>query len=95
MTEKLVLTTAISYTQTIEYFVDRCDLNWRQAVIHIELHDNVDKRFEHSYYGSTALTLMIALNKANLSTKSLHKRIIEQLQADGILPAGSISGSPD
>jgi hypothetical protein len=38
---------------------------------------------------------MIALNKVNLSTKSLHRRIIEQLQADGLLGTGTISGAPD
>jgi hypothetical protein len=44
--------------------------------------------------GTLATTLMRALNKANLSTKSLHRRIIEKLVADGRL-SGSISGDPE
>lgn len=46
------------------------------------------------YHGEEAVTFMTALNKANLSTKSLHKRIMERLQADGKLGAGAISGTP-
>ena len=45
--------------------------------------------------GSTIATdRMRVLNKTNLSTKSLHKRIMEMLINDGRLE-GSISGSPD
>jgi hypothetical protein len=38
--------------------------------------------------------MMISLNKVNLSVKSLHRRVIEQLINDGKLD-GTISGSPD
>ncbi len=41
-----------------------------------------------------ATTLMRVLNKANLFTKSLHKRIMEKAVADGKL-TGTISGPPD
>jgi hypothetical protein len=41
-----------------------------------------------------AVTLMLALNKANLSLKSLQRRVLEQLVADGLI-AGTISGVPD
>ena len=45
--------------------------------------------------GSTIATdRMKALNRSNLSTKSLQKRIMEMLIADGRL-TGSISGNPD
>ena len=45
--------------------------------------------------GSTIATdRMRLLNKANLSTKSLHKRIMEMLINDGRL-SGTISGDPD
>lgn len=40
-------------------------------------------------------TLINGLNSANPSTKSLIKRIIERLQTDGHLAAGTISGTPD
>jgi hypothetical protein len=43
----------------------------------------------------TGATLLNQLNTANLSTKSLVKRVLERLQTDGYLPAGTISGTPD
>lgn len=46
------------------------------------------------YDGATAVTLMTALNKANLTTQSLHQRVMARLIADGKL-SGSTSGTPD
>lgn len=43
----------------------------------------------------TGAVLINALNNANLSTKSLVKRIYERLQTDGHLAAGAIAGTPD
>lgn len=51
-------------------------------------------RREHPYSGATADALILALNKANLSSISLEKRIMNQLIADGF-EAGTITGSPD
>jgi hypothetical protein len=46
--------------------------------------------------GATARTLITALNKARLDSKSLLKRVLEQLQSlDAAKYAGVISGSPD
>lgn len=42
----------------------------------------------------TGATLIVALNKANLSAVSLEKRVMNQLHASGVL-RGAISGSPD
>ena len=47
-----------------------------------------------TYSGTEARNLMIALNKANLSTNSLQKRVMDKLIADGKI-AGSVSGAPD
>ena len=49
---------------------------------------------ECRYEGAVAETLIIALNKANLSTTSLEKRVTAQCQADGLLGAGVITGVP-
>ena len=51
-------------------------------------------RINHRITGPAALSLMQALNKANLSSNSLHKRIISKLITDGVL-AGTFAGSPD
>lgn len=58
----------------------------------------LDGRFKEFTYDSTTtptgLALIVSLNKANLTTISLEKRIINQLVASGLL-AGTVSGSPD
>ena len=92
--EKLNLTTPIPASTLTDYQVMRLDLNWAGQVLHVDIISNTGKHLGHEYRGATAVNLMVALNKANLSVKSLHKRVLEQLVADGIL-AGSISGSPD
>lgn len=52
------------------------------------------RSIECAYEGADAEPLIIALNKANLSTISLERRVTERCQADGKLGAGSISGAP-
>lgn len=48
----------------------------------------------HEYTGSEALTMLRALNTAPLNVKSLHRRVMERLIADGVI-GGTISGVPD
>lgn len=50
------------------------------------------RSFECRYEGSAADTLLVALNKANLSTTSLERRVMTQCQADKQIGAGTISG---
>lgn len=52
------------------------------------------KSLECRYFGSEAEVLIIALNKANLSTISLEKRLIQRCQTDNKLGAGTIAGTP-
>lgn len=92
--EKITLTTPISTTDLINYTVKRLDLNWSDAILHVDVLSNIGKQFSHEYRGIDATNKMIALNKANLSVKSLHRRILEQLITDGIL-AGTVEGTPD
>ena len=47
-----------------------------------------------AYDGALAASLIAALNTANLSTKSLERRVVERCQADGKIGAGSMTGSP-
>lgn len=46
-----------------------------------------------AYTGEAAVTLINMLNSANLSANSLRKRVLTKLQADGVLPPGTISGA--
>lgn len=67
-------------------------LDWENARITVSLVGEGGHRKKVVYDG--VLTLLKALNTANLSTKSLHKRLLEKLVADGYL-VGTISGTPD
>ena len=52
------------------------------------------KRLHCNYNGDIAEQLLIALNKVNLSTTSLEKRVTQRCQTDGQLGAGTMSGTP-
>ena len=69
-------------------------LDWVGQQITIILGTTTGTVFSEEYFGQEAADLMVMLNKANLSVKSLHKRILEKLVADGRI-TGAISGVPD
>ena len=94
MAELLTLAVPVVPPSITTYRVVYLAFDWLNPSITIGLTGANGERFNHSYSGPTATTLMVALNKANLSTISLHRRVIERLVADGVL-AGTISGSPD
>jgi len=104
MAEAITLTTAevIPQIVTSSYRVIVLLLDWEKALISIDLRgENGElKRFIYGGPSGTsadrtkAQNMIIALNKANLSIKSLHRRIIEQLLADGFL-SGAVTGTPD
>jgi len=53
------------------------------------------KNITCTWTGTEAHSLIVALNKANLSSNSLEKRIMTQAQASGCLGAGTITGAPE
>jgi hypothetical protein len=89
-----IVTLSVPVPSVVSYRVDSLLLNWGGAYIRVGLIGPNGEAATREYSGPQATTLMIALNKANLSTTSLHKRILNQLIADGLL-AGVIGGSPD
>lgn len=94
--ESVTLTTpeVIPQITTTDYRVTYLQMDWPQASIVIHLLGTNGERKEVRYDGAVATTLMVALNTANLSIKSLHRRILERLIADGKL-AGTVNGVPD
>jgi len=62
--------------------------------VHIALKSDSGNLLTHFYEGPQAQTMIKTLNTANLTTKSLHKRVLEKLAADGVLP-GTVNGTPD
>jgi hypothetical protein len=93
--ESHVQTTPTTHPQTSSWRVDALVLHWADQYLRIIVRSDDGRVIDHAYSGAQATTLMIALNKANLTTNSLHKRALNQLVADGILPAGAIAGAPD
>ena len=69
-------------------------LNKKQATIKAGFEGDNGEYTSVGWEGAIATTLMVALNKANLSVKSLNRRIMERAVADGKL-SGTISGTPD
>jgi hypothetical protein len=53
------------------------------------------RTIECRYDGAEAEALLVSLNKANLSTLSLEKRVTQKCQTDGKLGTGAITGTPD
>lgn len=94
MAELITLSVPITTPSITDYRVVQLTLDWTNPAIVIGLRGGNGESQSFQYTGATATTLMQQLNVANLSVKSLHRRIIERLVADGKL-AGAISGSPD
>lgn len=109
MPETLTLTTPVQPTSPsiTGYSVWSTYFGRGEGVIRIVVQDNNGQR-THAVYtdgddvegnpapGTTIATdLMKVLNKANLTTKSLQRRILEKLAADGKLPEGTVDGTPD
>ncbi len=93
--EKINLSNPIVKESITSYQVSRLELDWQRKTVEIHLiFGSTGEEAIFGYSGDAALTLIKALNTANLSIKSLHRRIIEKLISDGSLN-GSISGTPD
>ncbi len=103
MAEDFVLATAetASAIVTTTYRLIGLALDWEHAYISIRLRGANGEIKTFSYGGdgpgvnpAAVLALLVALNKADLSVKSLQRRILERLIADGKI-LGTISGTPD
>ena len=62
--------------------------------VSIQLKDNLGQPFIQTYTGKTATDYMKFINTANFSITSLHKRILQRLSNEGVLP-GTVTGAPD
>jgi len=93
MAEQLDLTSPVVIPNVANYRVRSLFFDWDGANIIIGLVDNNGATLSFQYTNSQATNMMTVLNKANLSSNSLHKRVLNQLVSDGKL-AGTVSGSP-
>ena len=86
--------TPVALPSATNYKLNKLHLMWLDKAIRIELVADNGETIEHGYDGDEARNLMIALNKMDLSTKSLQRRVMEKLIADGVL-SGTITGAVD
>ena len=94
MAEEVILTTPVTTPSITAWKVSSLHLDWDNSQITIKLRGpNGETKF-HSYGGAVALTMMVALNKADLSSNSLHKRILNRLILDRTV-LGTVTGTPD
>lgn len=93
MAEELTLATPITTPANTGYRVVTLDLNWEEQYIRVVLRGTNQERLEHYWRSNVAITLMAALNTANLTIKSLHRRVMERLIVDGVI-VGSVTGTP-
>lgn len=79
---------------TMERGHDGTTWNPMLSFIEVRLCGDNGQSLTHRWTGQGAENDIIALNKANLSTNSLQRRILNRLTADGVL-SGTISGTAD
>lgn len=105
MSEIITLTAPVTKPNLTTFAIDRITIDVTAKSIYIQWLGNNNEAASASYptpapLGSSqpsGATLLTTLNKLNLSgaNPSLVKRILTQLQTDGYVAAGAISGSPD
>ena len=92
--EQLDLATPITGSAITSYKVLQITLGTTPPVIDWTVVDNTGKTLSGSYNGPLAVTLLSQINTGNFTVTSLQKKIILQLQADGKLGAGTVTGTP-
>ena len=103
MPEIITLATPLTKPNQTLVKLDRIVLDIEMKSIYIQWLGNNGEPGSASYptpapSGSSqpsGATLLNQLNTVNLSTTSLVKRILQRLQTDGYIGAGSVTGTPD
>lgn len=95
MAELVTLTTPITHTATTDYEVRYLEIDRDVPRVTVRLRDNRGEYLRHAYASTTATALISLLNTKNFTSTSLQKEIIKRLQNDGVIGAGTISGTPD
>jgi hypothetical protein len=95
MAESLILNAPIVKT-LVSFRVDRIDLDFDGSAIAIRIAGTDGTIQTIAYEGGTARALMNTLNSGSGPPgRSIHRRILERLVADGKVPAGVVTGTPD
>jgi hypothetical protein len=92
--EQVDLAVPIVPASRTSYTLKRLHLDWAAGVIQIYLTGSDGVEVFAEYTGAPALAILVAFNKVDLTVKSLQRRVLERLVADGKLPGGAVSGAP-
>ena len=92
--EQLDLTAPLTPPSTTSWRVDEIRMAWTAKLVVVVFLGSNGERQECRTEDTAAVTLMTALNTANLTSNSLHKRAINHYVSTGCLGTGSITGSP-
>jgi hypothetical protein len=106
MAELVTLTAPVTKPNTTTITIDRVTIDVAAKSILIQWLGNNAEAGSASYptpailnplgaLQPTGAVLLNQLNTLNMSTTSLIKRVLQRLQTDGYLAAGTIAGSPD
>lgn len=101
--EAVTLTTPVAKPAVSTLKVDRVTIDYVSRAVTIQVSDNTGTSVT-AYYTTpapsekpsqpTGAVLISTLNSANLSASSLVKRVLQRLQTDGYIAAGSVTGTP-
>jgi hypothetical protein len=95
MAEQLDLTTAVPASGGTTFWrINQLRFLVDDDILLIHLIGQNNEKKQHTYTGTTAHDIMVAINKADLTTDSLQKRLLERLDADGVI-SGTVSGTPE
>lgn len=94
MAEILTLTTPESFPSITTWRVVELTLDAKHGVIHAVLESNLNTTAVYREQDADTLDAIRALNTANLSIKSLQRRLLERIAARGV-KVGTVSGTPD
>src|SRR5262249_46473243 len=97
MPEQYTLTAAITKPNQTLWKIDRLTIDIANAIIQITLRGDNNEIIQKTYDASTTptgTTVLHALNTGNFTTTSLAKTIFNRLSTDGVVTAGTTTGTP-
>ncbi len=94
MAEVVTLTTPITPPARTGYTFCRLVLDLEAQVVQAVVRGTDGVEVHGEWAGATAVGLMTTLNTANLTTNSLVKRVFTKMASDGLIPVGTVSGTP-
>ncbi len=94
MSEVLTLTAAEIFPSITTYQAVELNLDLEHGIIQARLKNNLGESIWYWEQDADTTGAILALNKANLSIKSLNTRLLERISAKGF-KVGTVSGSPE